>query len=136
MFSCEHFNGFYWDLVAFDGIYPYISSTKPFSNVKTPSICSAWFFTKFFGVDHQSRQETCQHNTYTNVFALGDCSSLPTSKTGWDCSMQCDLKSQFIPNSVLDIRNLLFVPIIYIVACLLLILFCSSISAEGVAVTR
>ena len=29
----------------------------------------------FFG-----QQETCQHNKYPNVFALGDCSSLPTSK--------------------------------------------------------
>lgn len=26
-------------------------------------------------------KETCQHNKYPNVFALGDCSSLPTSKT-------------------------------------------------------
>ena len=28
----------------------------------------------------QSLQETCQHNKFSNVFSLGDCSSLPTSK--------------------------------------------------------
>lgn len=37
-------------------------------------------FHQVLGVDHR-RQETCQHNKYPNVFALGDCSSLPTSKT-------------------------------------------------------
>ena len=26
-------------------------------------------------------KETMQHNKYSNVFALGDCSSVPTSKT-------------------------------------------------------
>ena len=26
-------------------------------------------------------KETCQHKKYPNVFALGDCSNIPTSKT-------------------------------------------------------
>ena len=26
-------------------------------------------------------KETLQHNKYSNIFALGDCTSLPTSKT-------------------------------------------------------
>ena len=46
----------------------------------------------FFG-----QQETCQHNKYPNVFALGDCSSLPTSKCLGDSLENVEMHEETAP---------------------------------------
>lgn len=39
-------------------------------------------------------QKTTQHTKYSNVFALGDCSSIPTSKTAAAVAAQCGVTKQ------------------------------------------
>ena len=45
-------------------------------------------------------KETLQHNTYPNVWALGDCSSLPTSKTAAAIVMQNQVLTQNMINYI------------------------------------
>jgi NADH dehydrogenase FAD-containing subunit len=47
---------------------------KPYDFIKTSRIADA---NGFVDVD----KETLQHKKYSNIFAIGDCTNLPTSKT-------------------------------------------------------
>ncbi|KAI9506699.1 hypothetical protein GGI25_005058 [Coemansia spiralis] len=66
---------------------------KPFDFIKKSKIANAAGFVDV-------NQHTLQHNKYANIYSLGDCSSLPTSKTAAAAAAQSAVLKQNLLNQI------------------------------------
>ncbi|ORX70099.1 flavo-binding protein, variant [Linderina pennispora] len=66
---------------------------KPFDFIKNSKIANAAGYVDV-------NQATLQHNKYSNVYSLGDCSSLPTSKTAAAAAAQSHVLKQNLLNQI------------------------------------